>query len=60
MVSAGICKPRQIQPWNRQAFAEMAVVHEAWVAELLRDLSGDEKNQLIRLFSKMRKHLHDD
>jgi DNA-binding MarR family transcriptional regulator len=45
---------------GRQAFAEMAVVHEAWVAELLRDLSGDEKNQLIRLFSKMRKHLHED
>jgi len=45
---------------GRQAFAEMAVVHEAWVAELLRDLSGDEKTQLIRLFSKMRKHLHSD
>jgi DNA-binding MarR family transcriptional regulator len=45
---------------GRRAFAEMAVVHEAWVAELLRDLSGDEKNQLIRLFSKMRKHLHED
>ena len=45
---------------GRQAFAEMAVVHEAWVAELLRDLTGDEKAQLIRVFSKMRKHLDQD
>lgn len=42
---------------GRRAFAEMAVVHEGWVAELLQEMSAADKGQLIALLSKMKRHL---
>ncbi|UUZ51633.1 MarR family transcriptional regulator [Massilia sp. B-10] len=35
----------------------MAVVHEGWIAELLQDISPDDKGQLITLLSEMKRHL---
>jgi DNA-binding MarR family transcriptional regulator len=42
---------------GRRAFAGMAVVHEGWIAELLQDISPDDKGQLIALLSQMKQHL---
>lgn len=42
---------------GRRAFAEMAVVHEGWVAELLQEMTTADKGQLIALLSKMKRHL---
>ncbi|MFB9242272.1 MarR family transcriptional regulator [Massilia antarctica] len=39
------------------AFARMAVVHEEWIADLLKDMSPDDKGQLIALLSQMKQHL---
>jgi hypothetical protein len=36
----------------------MAVVHEGWIAELLQDISGDDKGTLIDLLSNMKHHLN--
>jgi DNA-binding MarR family transcriptional regulator len=49
----------KLTPAGRQAFAEMAVVHEGWIAELLHGVSGAEKTQLIDLLSDMKRHLND-
>jgi DNA-binding MarR family transcriptional regulator len=46
-----------LTPAGRRAFAEMAVVHEGWIAELLKDVSGEDKGTLIRLLSAMKQHL---
>jgi DNA-binding MarR family transcriptional regulator len=43
---------------GRRAFAEMAVVHESWIAELLQDISSEDKGQLIALLSQMKQHLN--
>ena len=43
---------------GRRAFAEMAVVHEAWIADMLKDISGADKAQLIALLSQMKSHLN--
>ena len=48
----------KLTPAGRRAFAEMALVHESWVAELLQDLSPDDKGQLIELLSQMKGHLY--
>ena len=45
---------------GRRAFAEMATVHEGWIAELLQDMSPDDKGQLISLLSQMKQHLNKD
>ena len=42
---------------GRRAFAQMAAVHEGWVAELLQQMSPDDKGQLIDLLSQMKQHL---
>jgi DNA-binding MarR family transcriptional regulator len=42
---------------GRRAFAEMALVHEAWIEELLKDVSSDDKGQLIDLLSQMKRQL---
>jgi len=42
---------------GRRAFAGMAVVHEGWIADLLKDMSPDDKSQLIALLSQMKQHL---
>lgn len=43
---------------GRRAFARMAEVHEGWIAELLQDMSPDDKTQLIGLLSQMKQHLN--
>jgi len=43
---------------GRRAFAAMAKVHEGWIAELLQDMSGGDKTQLIELLSQMKQHLN--
>ena len=43
---------------GRRAFADMAKVHEGWVAELLQDISPHDKGQLITLLSQMKQHLN--
>jgi hypothetical protein len=37
----------------------MAAVHEGWIAELLKDVSSDDKGTLIELLSQMKQHLND-
>ncbi len=36
----------------------MAEEHERWVAELLKDISPQDKGQLITLLSQMKQHLN--
>lgn len=48
----------KLTPAGRRAFAEMAEVHERWVAELLKDISPQDKGQLITLLSQMKQHLN--
>ena len=48
----------KLTPAGRRAFAEMAAVHEKWVAELLKDISPNDKGQLIALLSQMKQHLN--
>ena len=43
---------------GRRAFAQMAAVHESWIAELLQDISPDDKTRLIELLSQMKLHLN--
>ena len=48
----------KLTPAGRRAFADMAVVHEGWIAELLQDISPEDKGQLITLLSQMKQHLN--
>ncbi len=48
----------KLTPAGRRAFAEMAEVHERWIAELLKDISPQDKGQLITLLSQMKQHLN--
>jgi DNA-binding MarR family transcriptional regulator len=48
----------KLTPAGRKAFAQMAEVHESWVAELLQDISQEDKGQLIELLSQMKGHLY--
>ncbi|KQV78503.1 MarR family transcriptional regulator [Massilia sp. Root351] len=48
----------KLTPEGRSAFADMAAVHEGWVAELLQPMSADDKGQLIELLSQMKRHLN--
>ena len=48
----------KLTPEGRSAFADMAAVHEGWVAELLQPMSADDKGQLIDLLSQMKRHLN--
>lgn len=43
---------------GRKAFAEMAAVHETWIAGMLEHLSSAEKNQMIELLDKMKRQLN--
>ncbi|MES2298847.1 MAG: MarR family transcriptional regulator [Pseudomonadota bacterium] len=47
-----------LTPAGHSAFVEMAAVHEGWIAELLKDMSADDKAHLIDLLSQMKKHLN--
>lgn len=40
---------------GRQVFADMAVVHERWIEELLEDVSFEDKGKLIELLSHMKR-----
>ena len=42
---------------GRQAFGKMATEHERWVIDLFSALSQTEKTQLLRLLSKLKKHV---
>jgi len=42
---------------GRRAFAEMATVHEEWIASMLKDMSAAEKAQMIGLLAKMKQQL---
>ena len=44
---------------GRRAFADMAVVHEGWIAELLKDVSTEDKATLIELLSQMKLQLNE-
>jgi len=48
----------KLTPAGRKAFAAMAAVHEEWIAELLQDVSGKDKAQLIELLSHMKRSLN--
>ena len=48
----------KLTPAGRKAFTQMAEVHESWVAELLQDISQEDKGQLIELLSQMKGHLY--
>ena len=48
----------KLTPAGHEAFAQMAGVHEAWVAELLSGLSAEEKNQMINLLAQVKGHLN--
>jgi DNA-binding MarR family transcriptional regulator len=43
---------------GRRAFAEMAAVHESWIAEMLQAIPGEDKATLIGLLSQMKQHLN--
>jgi DNA-binding MarR family transcriptional regulator len=47
-----------LTPAGHRAFAEMATVHEGWIADLLKDVSPDDKGKLIELLSQMKQHLN--
>jgi DNA-binding MarR family transcriptional regulator len=44
---------------GRGAFAEMADVHEGWVADLFRDIPAEDKTRMIALLDSMKQHLKD-
>jgi DNA-binding MarR family transcriptional regulator len=48
----------KLTPAGRTAFAQMAEVHESWIAELLQEISQEDKGQLIELLSQMKGHLY--
>lgn len=39
---------------GRRRFADMAVAHEAWVVEMLGDLSPDEHHQIMALLTRLK------
>ena len=43
---------------GQRTFAEMAVVHEGWIADMLQAISPQDKGQLIHLLSHMKQHLN--
>ena len=43
---------------GRKAFTQMAEVHESWVAELLQEISQEDKGQLNERLSQMKGHLY--
>jgi DNA-binding MarR family transcriptional regulator len=43
---------------GRRAFKRMAVVHEAWIAELFSGLHSEQKTDLIELLSQVKNHLN--
>ena len=56
-----VCRPEShptLYEHIDRTFAEMAVVHEGWIAEMLHAISPEDKGQLINLLSHMKQHLN--
>ncbi|MGJ7916325.1 MarR family winged helix-turn-helix transcriptional regulator [Massilia sp. LXY-6] len=49
----------RLTPLGQAAFAEMAAVHEGWVAELFRDIPAADKTAMIALLDTMKQQLND-
>jgi DNA-binding MarR family transcriptional regulator len=49
-----------LTPAGRGAFAEMAAVHEGWVAELFAGIPAADKNKMISLLDTMKQQLNDN
>ncbi|MRX11116.1 MarR family transcriptional regulator [Pseudoduganella sp. FT25W] len=47
----------KLTPAGRKAFATMAAVHEGWLTEMLQDIPGADKAQLLELLSDMKQKL---
>jgi DNA-binding MarR family transcriptional regulator len=47
-----------LTPAGRSAFAEMAAVHEGWVAELFADIPPSDKSKMKSLLDTMKQHLN--
>jgi DNA-binding MarR family transcriptional regulator len=50
----------KLTPRGRKTFAEMAAVHEGWVADLFRDIPAADKATMIALLDTMKRHLNDN
>jgi DNA-binding MarR family transcriptional regulator len=50
----------KLTPAGRLAFAEMAAVHEDWVAELFSGIPAADKTRMITLLDSLKQHLNDD
>jgi DNA-binding MarR family transcriptional regulator len=49
----------RLTPRGRTAFAEMAAVHQGWVADLFGDISPNDKAAMIALLDTMKRQLND-
>jgi DNA-binding MarR family transcriptional regulator len=49
----------KLTPRGRTAFAEMAAVHQGWVADLFGDISPNDKAAMIALLDTMKRQLND-
>jgi DNA-binding MarR family transcriptional regulator len=49
----------KLTPRGRTAFAEMAAVHQGWVADLFGAISPDDKATMIALLDTMKRKLND-
>ena len=50
----------KLTPQGRRAFAEMAAVHERWVAELFGDIPAADQAKMIALLDAMKRRLNDN
>jgi DNA-binding MarR family transcriptional regulator len=50
----------KLTPRGRKTFADMAAVHESWVADLFRDIPAADKAAMIALLDTMKRHLNDN
>lgn len=48
----------RLTPRGRTAFAQMAAVHQGWVADLFGDVSPDDKATMIALLDTMKRQLN--
>lgn len=49
----------KLTPLGRTTFADMAAVHEGWVADLFREIPAADKATMIALLDTMKQHLTD-
>lgn len=47
----------KLTPAGRRAFADMAVVHERWIDEMLAEIPAEDKESLIGLLSTMKRRI---